>query len=156
MTDEKEKSINPDNSEIQSREALAISEEEKNLSAHIELDLPAETYRATAGNPLEVGVEKASKEAITGALKAVQDPELMLDIYELGLIYDIIREENGDVKIIMTLTSPTCPIAGDMPAMVANAVASVQGVGVVTVELTFDPPWTIDRLSDEIKLMMGF
>lgn len=126
------------------------------LSAHVELDLPSESYRATVGKPLEAGIPVASKEAIIAALKAVEDPELMMDIYELGLIYDIIQEENGDVKIVMTLTSPTCPIAGDMPAMVANAVSSVQGVGYVTVELTFDPPWTIDRLSDEIKLMMGF
>ncbi len=130
--------------------------DEKDLSAHIELDLPPEAYCATVGEPLEAGIPKASKETIIAALKAVQDPELMLDIYELGLVYDIIQEDNGDVKIVMTLTSPTCPIAGDMPAMVANAVASVQGVGRVTVELTFDPPWTIDRLSDEIKLMMGF
>lgn len=110
---------------------------------------------ATVGAPLQAGVEKADKELIVGALRAVQDPELLLDIYELGLIYDIVQEENGDVKIVMTLTSPTCPIAGDMPSMVANAVSSVQGVGRVTVELTFNPPWTPDRLSDEIKLMMG-
>lgn len=110
---------------------------------------------ATVGEPLSAGVPKADKETIIGALRAVQDPELMFDIYELGLIYDILQEENGDVKIIMTLTSPTCPIAGDMPSMVANAVSSVQGVGRVTVELTFNPPWTMDRLSEDIKLMMG-
>lgn len=121
-------------------------------------ELPEPTYplSATVGEPLAEGIEKADKEAIITALKAVQDPELMFDIYEMGLIYDIIQEDNGDVKIIMTLTSPTCPIAGDMPTMVAHAVSSVQGVGQVTVELTFDPPWTIDRLSDEIKLLMGF
>lgn len=122
----------------------------------VTFDLPPENLTATVGNPLEAGISKADKETIIAALKAVQDPELMLDIYELGLIYDITQDENGDVKILMTLTSPTCPIAGDMPTMVANAVSSVQGVGRVTVELTFDPPWTIDRLSDEIKLMMGF
>lgn len=122
----------------------------------VTFDLPPENLTATVGNPLEAGIAKADKETIIAALKAVQDPELMLDIYELGLIYDIAQDENGDVKILMTLTSPTCPIAGDMPTMVANAVSSVQGVGRVTVELTFDPPWTIDRLSDEIKLMMGF
>lgn len=122
--------------------------------AHTSVELPL--LSATVGTPLQTGVPKADKELIIGALKAVQDPELLLDIYELGLIYDIIQEENGDVKIIMTLTSPTCPIAGEMPSMVAHAVSSVQGVGQVTVELTFEPPWTIDRLSDEIKLMMGF
>lgn len=121
-------------------------------------ELPEPTYplSATVGEPLAKGIKKADKVAIITALKAVQDPELMFDIYEMGLIYDIIQDDNGDVKIVMTLTSPTCPIAGDMPTMVAHAVSSVQGVGKVTVELTFDPPWTIDRLSDEIKLLMGF
>lgn len=118
--------------------------------------LPAEAYRATAGTPLAEGMPPASRGVIIAALKAVQDPELMLDVYELGLIYEINQEENGDVKIIMTLTSPTCPIAGDMPVMVANAVSSVQGVGCVTVELTFEPPWTPDLMSDDIRLMMGF
>ena len=127
--------------------------EQDDLSLLPESDLPPLT--ATVGESLPEGVQKADKETIVGALRAVQDPELMFDIYELGLIYDIIQAENGDVKIIMTLTSPTCPIAGDMPSMVANAVSSVQGVGKVTVELTFNPPWTLDRLSDDIKLMMG-
>ena len=125
----------------------------------INIDIPTEsldTYRATAGIPLVEGTPPASRGIIVAALKAVQDPELMLDVYELGLIYEINQEENGDVKIIMTLTSPTCPVAGDMPVMVANAVASVQGVGCVTVELTFDPPWTPDLMSEEVRLMMGF
>ena len=110
-------------------------------------------YSATVGTPLEQGSEKATKEDIVAALK---DPELMKNIYELGLVYDITQFDNGDVKVLMTLTSPTCPIAGEMPTMAAVAVASVPGVGLATVELTFDPPWTIDRLSDEIKLLMGF
>ncbi len=126
------------------------------LPEPVQLELPPEAYRATAGKPLEIGVPIAPKELIIAALQAVQDPELMLNVYELGLIYDIIQSDKGDVKIIMTLTSPTCPIAGDMPVMVANAVSSVQGVGIVTVELTFEPPWTIDCMSDEIKILMGF
>lgn len=113
------------------------------------------TYRAVVGVPLEKGMPKASKEDIISALRAVQDPELFLSVYDLGLIYELNRSENGDVKIVMTLTSPTCPIAGEMPAMVANAVASVPGTGIITVELTFDPPWTTDQLSDEIKILMG-
>ncbi len=126
------------------------------LPEPVQLELPPEAYRATAGKSLEIGVPIAPKELIIAALQAVQDPELMLNVYELGLIYDIIQSDKGDVKIIMTLTSPTCPIAGDMPVMVANAVSSVQGVGIVTVELTFEPPWTIDCMSDEIKILMGF
>lgn len=134
-----------------------LNEEElkkEDLTAHIELDIPV--FKAIAGSTLSPNSEIAKEDDIISALKAVQDPELMLNIYELGLIYDIKQEINGDVFILMTLTSPTCPIAGDMPQMVAHAVSSVVGVGQVTVELTFDPPWTIDRLSEEVKLLMGF
>ena len=116
----------------------------------IELD-----YTAKAGTPLTQGEKRASQEEIIAALKSVQDPELMLNVFDLGLIYDIKQEENGDIQIQMTLTSPTCPMGEEMIQMVAQAVSSVVGVGVVTVNLTFDPPWTTDRLSDEIKLMMG-
>ena len=112
-------------------------------------------YRATAGSPLGPGAQRATHDDIIGALKAVQDPELMLNVYELGLIYDIKQADNGDVNIIMTLTSPTCPMAGEMPGMVSNAVSSVPGTGVVVVELTFDPPWSIERLSEDIRLMLG-
>ncbi len=127
--------------------------EQDTISSVEETDL---TYRVTAGQPLADSRMQASQNDIVAALKAVQDPELMLNVYELGLIYDIRQEANGDVFITMTLTAPTCPMAGEMPGMVANAVASVPGTGIVTVELTFEPPWTIDRLSDDIRLMMGF
>ena len=112
-------------------------------------------YETQAGVPLEVGVQLAKKDDIIGALKSVQDPEIMINIYDLGLVYDINQKENGDVEIKMTLTSPTCPMGGEMIQMAAHAVASVVGVGVVKVSLTFDPPWTTDCLSDEIKLMMN-
>ena len=120
------------------------------LDNFIEID-----YKATAGEPLKTGDKKATKEDIITAIKSVQDPELMINIYDLGLIYEINQKENGDVDVVMTLTSPTCPLAGDMPKMVANAVSSVPGTGVITVELTFDPPWGLDKLSEEIKLSMG-
>ena len=121
-----------------------------------ELPEPMEIdYSAEAGIPLGENIKKASKEDIIGALKSVQDPELMLNVFDLGLIYDINQKENGDVDIQMTLTSPTCPMGPEMLQMAAHAVASVVGVGVVKVNLTFDPPWTTDKLSDEIKLMMG-
>jgi len=112
-------------------------------------------FKATVGEPLKEGIPHATESDIITALQAVQDPELMLNVYELGLIYKIEPQKNGDVYILMTLTSPTCPMAGEMPYMVANAVSSVPGTGVVTVELTFDPPWTTDKLSEDIKLMMG-
>ena len=112
-------------------------------------------FKATVGEPLKEGTSHAAETDIITALQAVQDPELMLNVYELGLIYKIEQQDNGDVYILMTLTSRTCPMAGEMPYMVANAVSSVPGTGVVTVELTFDPPWTTDKLSEDIKLMMG-
>ena len=115
-----------------------------------------EPFKISLGESLKEGTPIALKTAIISALRAVQDPELMFDIYSMGLIYEIDQKENGDVYILMTLTSPMCPVAGDMPAMVAGAVSSVVGVGVVTVELTFEPAWTIDRVSDEIKILMGF
>jgi len=116
----------------------------------IELD-----YTAKAGSPLTARTKRATHEDIIGALKSVQDPELMLNVFDLGLVYKINQQENGDVDITMTLTSPTCPMGEEMIQMAAQAVSSVVGVGVVTVNLTFDPPWTTDMLSEEIKLMMG-
>lgn len=123
----------------------------------LELPLASDlTYRAMAGTSLSAGTDLATHDDIVAAIKAVQDPELLLNVYELGLIYDIKQETDGNVFVLMTLTSPTCPMAGEMPGMVANAVASVPGVGQVTVELTFDPPWTVERMSEDIRLMMGF
>ena len=92
---------------------------------------------------------------IVAALKTVYDPEIPADVYELGLIYKIDVDDERNVAVDMTLTSPGCPVAGEMPTWVENAVASVAGVGVVTVKLTFDPPWDKDRMSDEAKLLLG-
>ena len=92
---------------------------------------------------------------IVAALKTVYDPEIPADIYELGLIYKIDIDDSRNVAIDMTLTSPGCPVAGEMPTWVENAVGSVAGVGQVTVKLTFDPPWDKDRMSDEAKLLLG-
>lgn len=124
--------------------------EELQAPEPIELD-----YTAKAGTPLASGEKHATHEDIIGALKSVQDPELMLNVFDLGLVYKIDQKENGDVEITMTLTSPTCPMGEEMIQMAAQAVSSVVGVGVVTVNLTFDPPWTTDMLSEEIKLMIG-
>ena len=92
---------------------------------------------------------------IVAALKTVYDPEIPCDIYELGLIYKIDVDDERNVAVEMTLTSPGCPVAGEMPTWVENAVASVAGVGVVTVKLTFDPPWDKDRMSDEARLALN-
>jgi FeS assembly SUF system protein len=93
---------------------------------------------------------------IISALKTVYDPEIPSDIYELGLIYKIDVEDNREVKIEMTLTAPGCPVAGEMPGWVQDAVSSVEGVSGVDVDMVFDPPWTPDRMSEEAKVAVGW
>lgn len=92
---------------------------------------------------------------IVAALKTVYDPEIPCDIYELGLIYKIDVGDERNVGIDMTLTAPGCPVAGEMPGWVENAVASVRGVSGVDVNLVFDPPWDMSRMSDEAKMAIG-
>lgn len=92
---------------------------------------------------------------IVAAIKTVYDPEIPADIYELGLIYTIDMDDDRNVDVVMTLTAPGCPVAGEMPIWVENAVASVPGVGRVQVELTFDPPWDMSRMSDEARLALN-
>ncbi|MBC2773871.1 SUF system Fe-S cluster assembly protein [Rhizobium sp. AQ_MP] len=93
---------------------------------------------------------------IIAALKTVYDPEIPADIFELGLIYKIDIEDDRTVKIVMTLTAPGCPVAGEMPGWVENAVGSVEGVSGVEVEMSFDPPWTPDRMSEEAQVAVGW
>ena len=92
---------------------------------------------------------------IIAALKTVYDPEMPVNIYELGLIYGVSEDAEGGVDIRMTLTAPNCPVAGSLPADVERAVRAVPGVTGVKLELTFDPPWTKDRMSDAAKLALG-
>ena len=93
---------------------------------------------------------------IVSALKTVYDPEIPADIYELGLIYKIDIEDDRSVKIDMTLTAPGCPVAGEMPGWVENAVSLVPGVGNVTVNMVFDPAWTPERMSDEARVALDW
>ncbi|WP_156381623.1 SUF system Fe-S cluster assembly protein [Aurantimonas sp. Leaf443] len=93
---------------------------------------------------------------IVAALKTVYDPEIPADIYELGLIYKIDIDDERNVDVEMTLTAPGCPVAGEMPTWVENAVSSVDGVGIVRVELVFDPPWTPERMSEEAQVAVGW
>jgi FeS assembly SUF system protein len=92
---------------------------------------------------------------IVAALKTVFDPEIPADIYELGLIYKVDIKDDRAVDVMMTLTTPNCPAAGELPQTVENAVASVPGVGVVNVNLVWDPAWTPDRMSDEARLVLN-
>ena len=91
---------------------------------------------------------------IVAALRTVHDPEIPVNIFDLGLIYKIDIEDDRSVAIDMTLTAPACPVAGEMPVWVENAVASVDGVGLVDVHLVFDPPWTPEQMSEEARVAL--
>lgn len=93
---------------------------------------------------------------IVAALKTVYDPEIPCDIYELGLIYKIDIDDDRTVAIDMTLTAPGCPVAGEMPGWVQNAVSAVEGIGDVKVAMTFDPPWDPSRMSEEAKVALDW
>ena len=95
-------------------------------------------------------------EKVVSVLKTIYDPEIPVDIYELGLIYDVFVNENYDVKIIMTLTSPNCPVAESLPKEVEEKVESIKSIKSAKVEITFEPPWNRDLMSEEAKLELGF
>ena len=96
------------------------------------------------------------EEKIIQTLKGCYDPEIPVDIYELGLIYDVFVNEKSDVRILMTLTSPNCPVAETLPMEVEEKIRSIDEVRNAEVEITFDPPWTQDMMSEEAKLELGF
>jgi len=108
-----------------------------------------------AGAILDDGVEIADKELVIEALKTVYDPEIPVDIYELGLIYKLDIAEKGNTRIEMTLTAPGCPVAGILPQQVADAAASVDGIGEVEVFLVWDPAWDMEKMSEDAKLALG-
>ncbi|MBF02673.1 MAG: SUF system Fe-S cluster assembly protein [Flavobacterium sp.] len=94
-------------------------------------------------------------ESVVKVLKTIYDPEIPVDIYELGLIYDVMINEANDVKILMTLTSPNCPVAETLPMEVEEKIKSIDAVQSAEVEITFDPPWSKDLMSEEAKLELG-
>ncbi|MGA0012508.1 MAG: SUF system Fe-S cluster assembly protein [Flavobacteriaceae bacterium] len=94
-------------------------------------------------------------ENIVKVLKTIYDPEIPVDIYELGLIYDVMVNEDNEVRILMTLTSPNCPVAETLPVEVEEKVKSIDAIKDVEVEITFDPPWTQELMSEEAKLELG-
>ncbi len=100
--------------------------------------------------------DHALYESVVEACKTVFDPEIPVNIYDLGLIYTVTISDSGEVDIIMTLTAPGCPVAGEMPGWVSDAVSAVPGVQSVEVEMTFDPQWGMDMMSDEARLELGF
>jgi len=99
--------------------------------------------------------DPALMERVVEALKTVRDPEIPVNLVDLGLIYELIVNRDGTVYVEMTLTTPACPVAGELPSQVQEAVAAVEGVRDVRVKLVWTPPWDRDRMSDEVKLELG-
>jgi FeS assembly SUF system protein len=118
-------------------------------------DVPAAEAATVPGSSIPAEELEQLTADIIAALKTVYDPEIPADIYELGLIYKIDIDDDRNVAVEMTLTAPGCPVAGEMPQWVENAVASVPGVGQVSVKLTFEPPWEQSRMSDEARLALN-
>ena len=115
------------------------------------------------GEPLEgapliapSSTDHALYEQVVDACRSVYDPEIPVNIYELGLVYTIDINTENEVRIIMTLTAPGCPVAGEMPGWLADAIEPIPGVKQVDVELTWEPPWGMDMMSDEARLELGF
>lgn len=118
-------------------------------------DAPARPASAPVTTSLPAEEEERLRGDIIAALKTVYDPEIPADIFELGLIYDVAIDAERNVFITMTLTAPACPVAGEMPKWVENAVSAVPGVAGCTAMMTFDPPWDPSRMSDEARLALN-
>jgi FeS assembly SUF system protein len=117
---------------------------------------PAPTAPATsaqADGPVDV---EALKEKVIGVLRTCYDPEIPVNIHELGLVYDVLVQENGAVHIRMTLTSPACPVAGSLPPEIQNKIEAIPEVSSARVEIVWDPPWTPERMSEAARLELGF
>ncbi len=112
-------------------------------------------YVAYAGKKLTTDDKaRASREQIIEALRTVSDPEIMINIWDMGLVYKIVQEDDGDIKIDMTVTAPTCPVAGILPQQAADAVAALSGVGIVEVKIVWEPAWSFENMTDEAKAMI--
>ena len=114
-----------------------------------------EEFESILGEALLEGVEIADDDAVVDAMQTVYDPEIPVNIYDLGLIYNFTIDPKGDVYVEMSLTAPGCPVAGEMPGMVSSAVSQIDGIGVVTTRIVWDPAWTPDRMSEDAKLALG-
>ncbi|MFM7149087.1 MAG: SUF system Fe-S cluster assembly protein [Gemmataceae bacterium] len=127
-----------------------MSEKRMNLSVLGEKPAAAES------TPVELPPDATLEERVEATLKSIYDPELPVNIHDLGLIYDLQVSPTGEVSIRMTLTAPNCPVAGSLPGEVRNRVAAVPGVTSAKVDLVWDPPWTKDRMSEAAQLELGF
>lgn len=145
-------------SEKQDKEETEIDSNELQLLSAMSIeDTPPvpKDYVAHAGEPLSADTKTfATREEIIEALKTVSDPEIMINIWDLGLVYKIEQKENGNVFIEMTVTAPTCPVAGILPQQAADAVSKLTGVGSVEVKIVWEPAWSLANLSDEARAMI--
>jgi len=167
-TTSQEEMKKPVSSSPASPEALSAAREDRSVSGQaIEeqqnsgpernlLDTAAETPTAHKGPALDEAAKKALQSAIIDVLCEIYDPEIPVDIYQMGLIYDVVVGDYADVEIVMTLTTPHCPVAETMPGEVEMKVQDVAGVGSVRVELVWEPPWDISMMSEAARLEMGF
>lgn len=131
-----------------------INQTEADLLRAMEIQEQMKDFVATAGQSKPADEKIASEADVVEALKTVCDPEIMINVYDMGLIYNIEIRDNGDVFIAMTLTAPGCPVAGILPQQVADAVALVEGTGKVEVRIVWEPAWTMERLSDDARAMI--
>ena len=134
-----------------------VSDEKLPLSAfmpHQPSSDPNVPFIATAGKKNNISTRLIDKSEIIGSLKTIHDPELPINIYDLGLIYEIKLIEKNDLKVKMSLTAPGCPVAGEMPGQVANTLAKIPNIGLIEVELVWDPVWTKDRMSEDAKFAL--
>lgn len=131
-----------------------LIEHEAELLQAMAAQAPVEEFSVSEGKTLPENSVIASKDQLIEALRTICDPEIMINIYDLGLVYDIRQSENGDVEVDMTLTAPTCPVAGILPGQAAEALAALEGVGVAKVNLVWEPAWTPDCLTDEAKAIL--
>ena len=129
-------------------------DKEAELLQALAAQAPAEEYVATSGEALPEGALLAARDDIVDALKTVSDPEIPINIYDMGFVYDIRQLNNGNVEIDMTLTAPTCPVAGILPQQAADAVAALSGVGQVTVKVVWEPAWTPDKMSEDARAVL--
>jgi FeS assembly SUF system protein len=133
-----------------------IEKIQENEERTVAPEAPAEAKPSAEASAASLASEHDQlKDDLVAALKTVFDPEIPVDIYELGLIYRLDVDPERNIEVDMTLTAPGCPVAGDMPGWVENAVSSVPGVGQVKVNLVFDPPWDPSRMSDEARLALN-
>ena len=115
---------------------------------------PHAPFTAKAGEKNNTCTRKIELSEVKKCIETIYDPEIPVNIYDLGLIYDIDLLENNDIKIKMSLTAPGCPVAGEMPGQVADTIAKIDDVGLIEVELVWEPAWTKDRMSEDAKMAL--